>query len=205
MIKIDIDIPKDMGIEITPRQLEAARVNAAEVVMETVRENFLRRGGRRYWLEAADAVTIKHGGKDTLVVNIAHRGVALHYYGGTVRPTKSKLLALPAAPDMTEYARSVPGLMLVPIKGRPHLRGLLVKSESGEAKRKWKNKPAGRGIQRPVIGADGKLEVKYTLVDETPRCSLFAKPFLSSPSRPAATPRRCACSTTLCSKRRHSK
>ena len=174
MIKIEISLPAMPGQRELQQMEETVRVNAAEQVMERVQERFLERSRsgsdrrRIYWEAAADSVTIKPGGKDALVVNIPHRGVALHYMGGTVRPiAPRKLLALPAAADMKEYARSVPGLVMVPIGGRPHLRGLLVKSERATAKQKWKDKPAGRGIQRPVIGADGKMEVKYTLVDET--------------------------------------
>lgn len=166
-MKIEVKLPKLPGLSEVEQLAEAVRVNVAELVMEEVRENFLRRGGKSFWRAAADATNVSGEGK-RMLVSVKARGVALRYYGGSVRArTPRKLLALPAAPGMTEYARSVPGLVMVPLRGYPHLRGLLVKSEPHEAARKYKERPAGRTSQRVVIGADGKMDVRYTLVDET--------------------------------------
>lgn len=54
---------------------------------------------------------IKSGGEGKINVRVMHTGVALHYYGAEAARAKEprKLLAMPATPDMTEYARSVPG------------------------------------------------------------------------------------------------
>lgn len=175
-MKIKIEIPKLPDEREMLRLEEAVRVNAAECVMERVRKHFQARakgGSRRresYWGAAADAVSVRPGGAGKLLVTVDHVGVALHYYGSAT-PIKAKpprrLLALPATPEMTEMARSVPGLKMVPLTGRGHLRGLLVQTQEATAKHKHKDKPAGRSIRRPVILPDGKLEVMYTLVDET--------------------------------------
>lgn len=154
MLKIEVKVPELPGLREVARLEEAVRANAAELVMERVRANFLRRGGREYWVAAADSVEVRPGGSHETLVRVKHTGVALHYYGGTVRPRQAKLLALPAAAEMSEYARSVPGLKMVPLSGYPHLRGLLVATEAGTAARKHKNKPAGRTIRRAVYELD---------------------------------------------------
>lgn len=168
MLEIKVKLP-DMKRLLPERAdlVEAVSANAAERVMESVRDNFLRRGGKNFWRAAADSVEIEYGGAGRSLVTIGQRGVRLQWLGGVVRPqAPRKLLAIPAT-ESKEYARSVPGLMMVPLQGYPHLRGLLVATEETEAKRQYKDRPAGRRVRRAVIDSDGKMQVLYRLVDET--------------------------------------
>ncbi len=57
-------------------------------------------GGERtnYWNDAKNATSFEISG-DTVTVVTSQIGAALHYYGGTVTPTKAKYLTIPAAPE----------------------------------------------------------------------------------------------------------
>lgn len=62
------------------------------------REGFPR---SNYWSNVADSVqTIPHGPRATVLID--HEGVALHWKGGTVRPTSAKALAIPLAPKVAD-------------------------------------------------------------------------------------------------------
>ena len=169
MLKIEVKIP-DMQRLLPERAdlVEAVSVNAAELIMERVRDNFLRRGGKNFWRAAADSVEVKDGGIGQKFVTIGQRGVRLQWLGGVVRPkAPRKLLAIPTDKGITEMPRSYDNLVFVPLTRQngqarfPHLRGLLVEGVQENAKRRYKDKPAGRAILRP----NGK--VYFRLVDET--------------------------------------
>jgi len=60
--------------------------SAARTLEKKVREHLDARGGRAYWHEAAMNTTAAPAPEGGLV-RIRKLGVALHFYGGTVRPT----------------------------------------------------------------------------------------------------------------------
>lgn len=71
-----------------PALVDEAAANAAECIMEQVKDNFLKRGGRRFWQQAADSVQVQNLPKTgTRLVTVGQRGVRLQWLGGTVRPT----------------------------------------------------------------------------------------------------------------------
>lgn len=59
-----------------------------------LRNKFLSNGGRSFWQDAASSIFKSNTDtKASVVVN--KPGVALQYYGGTVRPKKARNLAIP--------------------------------------------------------------------------------------------------------------
>lgn len=60
--------------------------SAAGELRKTVSAHLDARGGQSYWKEAAKRVETAST-QDGAAVSINHRGVRLHYYGGTVYPT----------------------------------------------------------------------------------------------------------------------
>lgn len=62
-----------------------------------------------YWAEAAGAVHGPTVSGSTATIEIDQEGVALHYYGGTVKPNKAKALAIPLSPLVADiYPREAP-------------------------------------------------------------------------------------------------
>ena len=59
---------------------------AAAQVEQLLKRHFVRKGGRKYWKDAADAVRVSNEGGQAWV-HFDHRGMRLHLYGGTVRPS----------------------------------------------------------------------------------------------------------------------
>lgn len=55
-----------------------------------------------YYAEAAQSVSSDVAGAGQAVVRIVKEGVALHYFGGVIRPTKAKALAIPLRPEVAE-------------------------------------------------------------------------------------------------------
>lgn len=73
----------DIGSAEVQRRLRGA---AAGHVRKLLHDHLAARPGRSYWKEAAEATEVEaSGGQYTVAVH--QRGVALHYYGGTVKPT----------------------------------------------------------------------------------------------------------------------
>ncbi|MDR1304467.1 MAG: hypothetical protein LBK76_04505 [Verrucomicrobiales bacterium] len=108
-----MSISVDITDTVTPylRRLRAGlkpsrvTLSMAGEVREEIVDHFTRRNARpnrnhfpksNYWHQAAEATDEPELVADGAVISIRHRGLALHYYGGTVRPTKNKNLAIPA-------------------------------------------------------------------------------------------------------------
>lgn len=96
-----------MSFDILPSDREFAQA-AGRGVMNVVKAHLVRKDGRSspeagmrrtgYWGDAAASVSAEVDG-NVAVVSIPKEGVALHYYGGTVRPTGGKkALAIPKSP-----------------------------------------------------------------------------------------------------------
>ena len=62
-----------------------------------------------YWAEAATTVHGPTVSGSTATIEIDKEGVALHYYGGTVKPNKAKALAIPISPLVADiWPREAP-------------------------------------------------------------------------------------------------
>lgn len=167
MVKIVGEIPKRLLREQDVEQLNA---RAAEKMQRAVVENFESLGGERFYKDAADATRLERHGAEA-EIRVEHRGVRLRWKGGVVKPgagvsshtgRATKLLAIPGKKRMEAPGRYRP-LFFMPVKGRPHLRGLLLEGEEKVAERKWKDKPAGRAVIEPKKNG----AVMFRLVDET--------------------------------------
>lgn len=60
---------------------------AGTAALLAVKENFISLGGKRYYGRAARTTQVTEATEDGVTVEVMQRGIALHYFGGTVRPT----------------------------------------------------------------------------------------------------------------------
>lgn len=167
MVKIVGEIPKRL---LREEDVERLNARAAGKMQRAVVENFESLGGERFYKDAADATRLERHGAEA-EIRVEHRGVRLRWKGGVVKPGAgvsshtgrvTKLLAIPDKKRMEAPGRYRP-LFFMPVKGRPHLRGLLLEGEEKTAARKWKDKPAGRAVIVPRKNG----AVMFRLVDET--------------------------------------
>lgn len=167
MFKIEGSVPERLLRETDVEQLNE---RAARKMQRAVVENFEGLGGERFYKDAARATRLERHGAEA-EVRVEHRGVRLRWKGGTVKPgagvsshtgKPTKLLAIPAKKRMEAPGRYLP-LFFMPVKGRSHLRGLLLEGEEKTAAKKWKDKPAGRAVIVPKKNG----AVMFRLVDET--------------------------------------
>lgn len=166
-VKIEGELPKRML-----READVERLNgrAAGKMQRAVVENFEGLGGERFYKDAAEATRLERQGAEA-EIRVEQRGVRLRWKGGVVKPgagvsshtgRATKLLAIPDKKRMEAPGRYRP-LFFMPVKGQPHLRGLLVEGEEKAAEKKWKEKPAGRAVVVPKKNGT----VMFRLVDET--------------------------------------
>jgi len=85
-------------------------------------------GGKRanFYANAAESITTKATSRKAEIA-ITEQGFALRYYGGTVRPTKAKALAIPARSEaygLSPREPAVPDLSIFYFKGQSAFAGL---------------------------------------------------------------------------------
>ena len=68
-----------------------------------LREKFVSNGGRNFWQDASKSIYKAHT-EDSASVVVKKVGVALQYFGGTVRPKNGRNLAIPLRPEF--YGRN---------------------------------------------------------------------------------------------------
>lgn len=68
-----------------------------------LREKFVSNGGRTFWQDASNSIYKAHT-EDSASVVVKKVGVALQYFGGTVRPKNGRNLAIPLRPEF--YGRN---------------------------------------------------------------------------------------------------
>lgn len=171
MIQLSVNIELEDRLVLLPlKDLQRLTRHAGTKVQQAVKQNFESLPGEKFYKDAAEATRLDMQG-DCALISVEHLGVRLRWKGGTVTPGKgksshtgqiTKLLAIPAAKRMEAPGRYKP-LAFVPIKKRPHLKGLLLEGVEKTAARKYKDKPAGRAIIVPK--PNGQL--MFRLVDET--------------------------------------
>lgn len=171
MISLSVKVSANLNsVELPARVRSEALSNAADQVADSLRENFYRMPGRNFWGNAGDSVDVQPGVPgQSLAVVVTQRGVRLQWLGlDPNTPKRASLLAIPASKAITEYPRAYPNLL--PIFPRnihwPKLRGWLVQGEQGTAKRKYKDRPAGRPIMRAVLRG-GRPLIVFSLVTHT--------------------------------------
>lgn len=167
MVKIVGELPRRL---LRQEDVEKLNEHAAGKMQRAVVENFESLGGERFYKDAADATRMERHGAEA-EIRVEKHGVRLRWKGGVVKPgagvsshtgRPTKLLAIPGKKRMEAPGRYRP-LFFMPVKGRPHLRGLLLEGEEKTAARKWKDKPAGRAVIVPKKNG----AVMFRLVDET--------------------------------------
>lgn len=131
MIKITLTLKNGVRLpRPTKERVESWNHEAGLGVAAEVKKNFRARsskvGSRHYWKRAHDLTQVRQENGKTAVVIAGPRGVRLHYYGGTVRPsgrpsavtgrpTRSLLVPLPSSPmakrgeTLAESLRKMPG------------------------------------------------------------------------------------------------
>lgn len=153
------DLP---GEELANRAAE----NAAEQVRELFQDNFTRRGGKSYWLQAADSVQTEGSGGGRRAVCVYQRGVRLQWLGkkdpgvlpgataSTLTGAPTKYISIPGPANGGRKAANAFGkLLFQPVKNKGRLAGLLFPATEGTAKRKRKDQPAGRVVLRKAGNA----------------------------------------------------
>lgn len=130
------------------------------------RTNALGAPSTGYWGHLANSVASTADQAGALV-SIPHRGAALHYYGGIVKPTQKKALSIPADPSAHGvYARAYPQILaFIPRGARhdQHIVGFLVLGKKVTATR-GRNK--GQPVTRPMSREEGGKLI-YVLRDQT--------------------------------------
>lgn len=127
------------GRAIAPEKLHAV---AGRAILNQVKAHLRERnatanrlGGKRtnYYAKAAQSVHAEHDAASARI-SVSHTGMALHYYGGTVRPVNRKYLTIPIAAEAHGARVSdFPGAFVLRLKGKQPVIAL----------RKWKGRTPG--------------------------------------------------------------
>lgn len=111
---------KRLGAALTPAQMAAA---AGPAVHRTVFDHIAKLGpNRRGWPTTrfygrAARATTWQAVADGLVVTVAQIGFRQRYYGGVIRPTRRRMLAIPISPvSYGKVPADFPGLFLLPTR-----------------------------------------------------------------------------------------
>lgn len=111
-----------------------------------------RLGGKRsnFYSRVAESVQHPQAVAGGIRVAISHPHIAQRLFGGTIKPTKRKALAIPVhASAYGVYARIYPGtLAFIPLRGRGQTKGVLVAGEEYTVTR-GKNKGTKRTRPKP--------------------------------------------------------
>lgn len=135
MLKITIKAPDLAGL-VGRELLDVQRVGlaAAGGVRRCVSAHLRGRGGLKFWRAASERVEVEPTAEGADVA-IYQRGVALRYYGGTVRPKAGhKALAIPTEKGPRDtWPYEMPGLVFRRVSRKwPHLVRLLVHKDKPE-------------------------------------------------------------------------
>lgn len=168
MISLNVTLTGMDCLKLDATALQGLCTAAANEVQITMQDNFDSLGGQEFWGRASDATTVQTQG-ELAVVGVRLPGVRLQWLGGTVLPGKrpssktgkpTKLLSIPTSKAISEAPNAYGMLAFVPVKGRPHLKGLLIPGEPVTIKRGKR-----KGEQRVAPFKDGKP--LFNMVDRT--------------------------------------
>lgn len=171
MIQLFVSVGLLRLARLGARELQEACVAAGNGVAERVRAHFRALPGARFWQEAADATRVVSGGRG-VEVWVEKRGVALQWRGGVVLPGRgrssatgapTRLLAIPAVRGVSEAPGRYAPLVFVPVRGRGHVRGLLLPGVAGVARRSGRRHRRGE----PIVRAQAGAQPLFRLVDRT--------------------------------------
>lgn len=179
------------GVLLDGRGLHAAMAFGVEASIRshldtagyTGRVNALGGKSTGFWKAASNSVA-SVAAENEAIVSIAHRGVALRYYGGTVVPKTKKALSIPVHPSAHGvYARQYPGkLAFIPAgrafgpvrrgASRGDFVGFLVR---GEDKTITRGPNKGRTRTAPVTGGE-TIYILMTKTTHAPDPNILPKP-----------------------------
>lgn len=163
-LTIQADIPR---LSLDDSCLDGLRKSAANEVLLTVKDNFARLGGRRYYMQAADSTEVT-ADATSATVTVSHVGVRLRWQGGTVLPgagissktgQPTKLLAIPANKSVRKAPGAYGDLQYVPLPGAGKIKAMLVIPA--------KRKPAKAGKRKGPRKPPPKPAVAFWLADRT--------------------------------------
>lgn len=127
MLHFSVHLSSDLSRALPPGLANpaAASLAAAGGVQRAVQENFLRRGGKSFWPQAAELTKVSPAGADGAQVSVYRRGVALRLLGGRVQAKPGHAMALPVKRgDSDLWPREIPGLSLVRWRSGGKVRAL---------------------------------------------------------------------------------
>lgn len=130
MLQFTVQLPTDILRALPPAlgNPAAAALKAAGGVQRAVQGNFLRRGGKSFWQDAAASTNVSPTGADSAQVSVYRRGVALRLLGGRVQAKPGHAMALPVKRgDSDLWPREIPGLSLVRWRSGGKVRAGLAK------------------------------------------------------------------------------
>ena len=130
MLHFSVHLSSDLSRALPPGLANpaAASLAAAGGVQRAVQENFLRRGGKSFWPQAAELTKVSPAGADGALVSVYRRGVALRLLGGRVQAKPGHSMALPVKRgDSDLWPREIPGLSLVRWRSGGKVRAGLAK------------------------------------------------------------------------------
>ena len=132
-MEIKITIPRAQLGDLIPSSQTVAEA-AGRAVFNLIKGHLAERNNKtsrragwpksNYWGEAAQSVEEPVITESSASISIAKEGVALHYYGGTVRPNKAKALAIPISPLVADIWPSEKGKLSI-IKDKKRNRAYL--------------------------------------------------------------------------------
>jgi hypothetical protein len=100
-----------------PQALETARRNWAVRGQNEIRRAARAKGGRRFWVQVADATHTARRGRTGWTVYIAHVAAAHKERGGVIEASPGKALTIPIAPEARgKRATEFPNLQLIKTK-----------------------------------------------------------------------------------------
>ena len=117
MLEFTVHLPSSLPRALPPvlANPRDASLAAAGGVRDAVKQNFLSLGGRQFYQQAAASTFAQPAGADAAEVCVRHTGVALRLMGGTVRPRRAKLLAIPTT-DTDLWPSEMSGLAYIPLR-----------------------------------------------------------------------------------------
>lgn len=140
MIYLSYSIDTINLTDISEQEQRDMRRAAADALLEVTRKHLLALPGRSFYREAATSLE-RTSNESMDMVHVVKRGMALQYYGGTVRAGKgrssktgkpTKYLSIPVNDSVRDMPGSYPNLSFV--KFNDELAALVIAQDDGDFK-----------------------------------------------------------------------